>query len=91
LENSKNIIEKIKSLSKENKNFLEIRVKPNSSKSLITYDKEKNLIIAYLHSIPENNRANDELIKLFKKQFKIKVEIISGFKSKNKKIKILLY
>lgn len=68
--------------------IIEIRAKPNSSKSEITFD-ENNKIIVYLKSIPDENKANNELIKLFKKQLKLKVEIISGFKSRNKKLKIL--
>lgn len=65
-----------------------VKAKPNSSKSLLIWDSETSTIAAYLHSIPDDNKANDELVKLFKKQLKLKVEIISGFKSKNKKIKI---
>lgn len=68
---------------------IEIRAKPNSSKSEIVYDFEKDIVNAFLHSIPDDNKANKELVKLFKKQLKLKVEIISGFKSRNKKVKIL--
>jgi uncharacterized protein (TIGR00251 family) len=67
--------------------IIEIRAKPNSSKSQIEYD-EGNIIV-YLNSIPDNNKANEELVKLFKKQLKLKVKIIKGFKSKNKKIEVL--
>ncbi len=66
-----------------------IRAKPKSSKSELTYDKESETFTAYLHSVPENNKANDEIVKLFKKQLKTKVELISGFKSKDKKVKVL--
>lgn len=65
----------------------EIKVKPKSSKSEIIF--EENNVIAYLKSIPDENKANEELVKLFKKQLKLKVELIKGFKSKNKKIKIV--
>ena len=64
--------------------ILELKVKANSSKSEIIF--ENNVVNVFLKSIPEDNKANDELIKLFKKQLKLKVEIICGFKSKNKKI-----
>lgn len=66
--------------------FIKIKVKPNSSKSEIQYD---NGYIAFLKSIPKYNKANDELIKLFKRKYKLKVEIVSGFTSKNKKLKII--
>jgi uncharacterized protein (TIGR00251 family) len=66
-----------------------IRAKPNSSKSELIWDDKNNKMLAFLHSIPDDNKANDELIKLFKKQLKLKVEIISGFKSRDKKVKVL--
>jgi len=69
--------------------IIEIKAKPHSSKSILEWDDEKNKFNAFLHSIPEDNKANEELVKLFKKQFKLKVELVSGFKGKDKKIKIL--
>ena len=66
-----------------------IKAKPNSSKSILEWDGEKNKFNAFMHSIPDDNKANKELVKLFKKQLKLKVEIISGFKSKDKKVKFL--
>lgn len=89
----------MKTTNEENKKILEIinqtkdntiiiKVKPKSSRSGIKYNQETNNLDAYLHSIPENNKANLELIKIFKKQLKLKIEIISGFKSKQKKILI---
>lgn len=69
--------------------IIEIRAKPGSSKSILEWDIEKNQFNAFLHSIPEDNKANEELVKLFKKQFKLRVELVSGFKGKDKKVKVL--
>lgn len=69
--------------------IITVKAKPNSSKSILIWDKNKSLIIAYLNSSPEKNKANAEIIKLFKKQLKLKVKIIAGLKSRIKKIKIL--
>ncbi|MFW6286208.1 MAG: DUF167 domain-containing protein [Nanoarchaeota archaeon] len=69
------------------KDIIDIKAKPNSSKSQIKW--EDNKFIVNLISIPDNNKANEELIKLFKKQLNLRVKIIKGFKSKNKKIEIL--
>ena len=66
--------------------IISIRVKPNSSKSQLIFSNELN--IAYLKSVPIDNKANEELVKLFKKDYKVKIEIISGHTSKSKKIKI---
>ncbi|MCA9495886.1 MAG: DUF167 domain-containing protein [Nanoarchaeota archaeon] len=71
----------------EKNELYSVRVKVNSSKSGIVIEDDK--IIVYLHSIPINNKANEELVKLFKKELKLKVEIIKGLKSRNKIIKIL--
>ena len=46
-------------------------------------------MLAFVHSPPEDGKANDEIIKLFKKQFKLKVELIYGFKGRNKRFKVL--
>jgi len=70
-------------------NILIIRAKPNSSKSEIVFNKETDKFDVFIHSIPDDNKANKELVKLFKKQLKLKVEIISGFKSRDKKVKII--
>jgi len=66
-----------------------VRAKPNSSKSELIWNNEYQRFDAFLHSIPDDNKANSELVKLFKKQLKLRVEIISGLKSRNKKMKIL--
>ncbi len=68
---------------------IEVRAKPNSSKSVLEWDDEKSKFNAFLHSIPDDGKANDELLKLFKKQLKIRVELVSGFKSRDKKVKVL--
>lgn len=69
--------------------IIEVRAKPGSSKSLLEFDNEKKIMLAFVHSPPEDGKANEEIIKLFKKQFKLKVELIYGFKSRNKRFKVL--
>jgi uncharacterized protein (TIGR00251 family) len=71
----------------ESNKVYQIKVKPNSSRSEIHI--EEDMIIVFLKSIPQDDKANLELVKLFKKNLKLKIEIISGLKSKNKKIKIV--
>lgn len=69
--------------------IIEIRAKPGSSKSLLEFDDEKNVVVAYVHSPPEDGKANEEIVKLFKKQFKLKVELVYGFKGRNKRVKVI--
>lgn len=70
--------------------FCEIKVIPSSGKSECKLDKNGTLK-CYLKSLPENNKANDELIKLFAKVVglpKQEVTITFGHTSRNKRIKI---
>lgn len=71
--------------------IIEIKVTPKSKSSKILLDKSGRLC-AYLTSIPENGKANYELIKLLSKLIKVpqsSIEIISGLTSRLKKIKII--
>ena len=61
---------------------LEVSVKPKSSFSKI--EEKEGDIIVFLKSPPENNKANKELVTLFKKNLGLEVEIIKGLKSKKK-------
>jgi len=65
-----------------NNNLLKLKVIPNSSKLELT--EENNKLKLYLKAVPDKNKANFELIKFFKKQYQLKVEIRSGTKSRDK-------
>lgn len=61
---------------------VEIKVKPHAGKSEI---QERNgKYFAFLKSLPEDGKANLELIKLAKKYFGKPVQIVIGKTSKNK-------
>jgi len=62
-----------------------VKAKPNSPQFSIKFNDQ---LIIHCKSRPEKNRANLEIIKELKKIFDKDVKIISGFKSKNKKILI---
>lgn len=66
--------------------MVEVSVVPKSGGFGIK--KKEGRIKVYLKSPPENNRANLELIKEFEKLFGKPVMIISGAKSKKKKMEI---
>mgnify|MGYP001502562899 CR=1 FL=1 len=66
---------------------MQVIVKPNSSKNEIT--KEVNgVLYINIKAIPENNKANIELIKFLKKYFKKDYKIVSGFTSRKKSLKV---
>lgn len=68
------------------KMIIKIKVKPNSGKQEVV--KEGENYVAYLKSVPEERKANIELLKLLKKYFNRKIKIKSGFTSRNKIIEI---
>ena len=68
-------------------NHLTILAKPNAPKTKIT-GFLGNKIKIDVHAQPEDGKANKEIIKFFKKNYKLNIEIISGKTSKEKLLKI---
>ncbi|MFH1682652.1 MAG: DUF167 domain-containing protein [Candidatus Woesearchaeota archaeon] len=68
-------------------NLLKIKVIPNSSRTELQETPEG--LKLYLKAVPEKGKANAEVIKFFKKEFGLKVEIKSGEKSREKVLRIL--
>ena len=69
-------------LSHVKNNLLSLRVVPNSSRQNVV--EEAGRIKVYLQAVPDKNKANTELVKLFKKQFGLCVKIKRGEKSREK-------
>ena len=67
--------------------LIRINVTPNASKTELVEENEQ--LKLYLKAVPDKNKANQELIKFFKKEFNLKVEIKSGMKNRNKVLKIV--
>ena len=64
-------------------------VKTNASKSeIIRYDEARKAYRVEVKEQPDKGKANQEVIKLFSKKFNCRAEIISGFTSKEKLIRI---
>lgn len=64
-----------------------LRVIPNAGRTEV---KEENGILkVYVHAVPDNNKANQELMTFFKKELGLKVEIIRGEKSRKKVLRVL--
>ncbi len=63
-----------------------IYVKPNSKQFKIQFQEEE--LIAYCREAPTKGKVNKELIKELSRLFKRRVQIISGFASRQKKILI---
>ncbi|MFP4400315.1 MAG: DUF167 domain-containing protein [Candidatus Woesearchaeota archaeon] len=74
----------------ENNDSIRLYVKPNSPKTMIIgYDESKQALKMDIAKPAENNKANIEIIKFFRKNYKKDIKIISGLKSKEKLIKML--
>jgi len=67
---------------------IKVKVTPNSSKTEIK-SIENNIVKINVNAPPEKDKANKELIKFFKKQFKLNIRIKSGKKSKEKVLEIV--
>lgn len=67
---------------------IKIKVLTNTSKKELIKINEENYK-AYLTCIPENQKANKELLLLLKKELKLKkVKILKGSRNKDKLIEI---
>ncbi len=64
-----------------------VKVKPSSGRQEIVREGENYTV--YLKSLPEDNKANVELVKLLHNYFKAPVRIKSGLTSRNKIVEIL--
>ena len=64
--------------------IVEVHVKPNSKEfRLIIKDDE---LMVLCHEAPRNGKVNNELLKKFSRLFSKKVDLVSGFTSRQKKI-----
>lgn len=71
--------------------IINIKVKPKAKESKILIDKNKEIVV-HLTQVPENGKANKELIRILSKKLKIpqaNIEIISGLSSRLKKLNII--
>lgn len=65
---------------------LEVNVKPNSKEFKIVADDEE--IVVFCVEKPVKGKVNKELIKEFSKLFHNRVELVSGFTSRQKRLLI---
>ncbi len=68
-------------------NQIKLRVTPNASRTELKDEGGK--LKLYLRAVPEKGKANAAVIKFFKKEFNLKVEIKSGERSRDKVLRIV--
>jgi uncharacterized protein (TIGR00251 family) len=66
---------------------LRIKVQPNSGRQEI-FKISKEEFKIFLKKSPEDNKANEELLKLLKKYFLCDVKLIKGHTSRNKVVEV---
>jgi len=66
---------------------IEVKVKTNCGKNKIILKNDKYFV--ELNAKPKNNEANIELIKFLSKEFKKRLRIVRGLKSKIKLIDVV--
>ena len=73
----------------KSKKSINLNVRTNAPiTEIVSYDQDGDFFKMNVSAIPENNKANIEIIKHFKKKYKLDVSIMSGLTSKKKAIKI---
>lgn len=68
-----------------------VKLHPRSSKNSVLKEDDGSLNV-YLTARPVENKANQALVELLSKDFKVsksRIKIISGFKSRNKVVEIV--
>lgn len=68
-------------------NQFHLKVIPNSSRNELI--EENGILKLHLQAVPDKNKANLELIKFFKKDFGLRIEIVHGLKSREKVLRII--
>ena len=66
---------------------IEVKVKTNCGKNKIILKNDKYFV--ELNAKPKNNEANIELIKFLSKEFKKRLRIVRGLKSRKKLIDVV--
>ena len=64
--------------------ILYVYIKPNSKDFII--DVEKDELVVFCRETPVKGRVNRELVKELSRLFKRRIEIVSGFSSRQKRI-----
>ncbi len=65
---------------------INVKIKPNSKEQEIK-KTEKGYVVK-VRAVPENGKANVELVKLLQRYFKKKVKLIKGLKSREKVLEV---
>ena len=82
---------KMRNIIKEinNTGFIKVIVKPNSKKNqLVGYIDSKKAFKLEIKQPAEDNKANLEIIKFFKKKYSLNIVILKGLKNKEKTLAI---
>lgn len=67
--------------------IIEAKVKTNSKKREVI-EQDSTHYLVHIKSLPEEGKANKELVKLLSKYFKKSVKLLKGKTSKNKLLSI---
>ena len=67
---------------------MEITVHPNKKETKIIGEKDGVLILE-VKGKPENNQANNEIIRFLSKKYNKQVKIVKGLKTKRKTLKFI--
>jgi len=63
---------------------IKVKVKPNSKREEVIYDKDKDIYVVYVKEKAENNRANISVLRLMNKRFNKRFRIVRGKRAREK-------
>ncbi|MBU0461529.1 MAG: YggU family protein [Nanoarchaeota archaeon] len=74
-----------------NNGFLDVVVKPNAPKTeVIGWDADRQRLRIAVAAVPDKDKANKELLKFLSKQLGKRVELVSGARSREKRVRIVI-
>jgi len=70
--------------------MINLKVKPRSSRNEVVKSTDGSFVV-YTTKIPADGEANEAVIELLSREFKVaksRIRIVSGLRSKNKRVRI---
>ncbi len=70
--------------------IIKAKISTGKQEFTVAMDKDNDFLVVNATKRPENNKVNTEIVKELTKKLKADVEIVSGFKNREKVLKISL-
>jgi uncharacterized protein (TIGR00251 family) len=78
----------LEQIREKGETFVQIRVVPKSPKTEIIEEMADGTLKMRVKAVPEKGKANEEIVRFFRKNYKLNCTIISGQTARTKLIKL---